>query len=174
MEIKIANKVRAILVKEGRIAVIKARKSGAFMLPGGKIDEGETAETTLRREILEETGIEIDTKDIKGPFFQNERGYETTDEQGNKKIKKTYTSFYLVTTRKDFEPTKMSLTEREKARDSKPYWVNPMKLEYYLETRRDILKSTYALRYATEFLNVYHKYEQFQRKNKEEENLWTR
>ena len=69
MEIKNTRKVRAVLVREGKIAVIKAKKSGAFMLPGGKLDEGETYEETLRREILEETGIEIEFKNIEGPFF---------------------------------------------------------------------------------------------------------
>ncbi len=174
MKIKITNKVRAILVRKGRIAVIKARTSGAFMLPGGKIDAGESAETTLAREILEETGIEIETKEIKGPFFQNEEGHVTTDEQGNSIMKKIYTRFYVVNAQKDFDPTKMKLTEREKARGSKPYWVNPVKLEYYLTTRKDNFKSAYARRYATEFLKVYNQYEQFQRKNKEEESLWTR
>ena len=69
MEIKNTRKVRAVLVREDKIAVIKAKKSGAFMLPGGKLDEGETYEETLRREILEETGIEIEFKNIEGPFF---------------------------------------------------------------------------------------------------------
>ena len=165
MEIKNTRKVRAVLVREGKIAVIKAKKSGAFMLPGGKLDEGETYEETLRREILEETGIEIEFKNIEGPFFQNEIEYQSTNEEGENIIKKTITSFYLVTTQQDFDYTKMKLTPREKERGSKPYWVNPGKLEYYLTNQRDKFKSAYARRYATEFLKVYGEYEQFKRKN---------
>ena len=59
----------------------------------------------------------------------------------------------------------MKLTPREKERGSKPYWVNPGKLEYYLTNQRDKFKSAYARRYATEFLKVYGEYEQFKRKN---------
>lgn len=44
METKTVKKVRAILVKEGKIAVTCAKQSGAFMLPGGKIEKEESYE----------------------------------------------------------------------------------------------------------------------------------
>jgi 8-oxo-dGTP diphosphatase len=47
---------------EGRILLVR-RKSppykGAFGLPGGFVEIGETVEAACRREVLEETGIEI-------------------------------------------------------------------------------------------------------------------
>ena len=65
METETVNKVRAILVREGKIAVSQSKVSRAFMLPGGKIENGESKEETLTREILEETGIEIEPKEFK-------------------------------------------------------------------------------------------------------------
>lgn len=53
----------AILDGQGRILLIQRLKqpeAGAWGLPGGKIDFGERAEDTARREILEELGIEIE------------------------------------------------------------------------------------------------------------------
>ena len=38
MEVK---KARAILMKEGKIAVVKSERSGAYMLPGGRVEKGE-------------------------------------------------------------------------------------------------------------------------------------
>lgn len=53
----------AIQDTEGRLLLIQRLRqpeAGAWGLPGGKIDFGERAEDTARREILEELGIEIE------------------------------------------------------------------------------------------------------------------
>lgn len=53
----------AILDDQGRLLLIQRLKepeAGAWGLPGGKIDFGEIAEDTARREILEELGIRIE------------------------------------------------------------------------------------------------------------------
>jgi 8-oxo-dGTP diphosphatase len=53
----------AILDDQGRLLLIRRLRqpeAGAWGLPGGKIDFGERAEDTARREIREELGIEIE------------------------------------------------------------------------------------------------------------------
>lgn len=53
----------AILDETGRLLLIQRLRqpeAGAWGLPGGKIDFGERAEDTARREIQEELGIEIE------------------------------------------------------------------------------------------------------------------
>lgn len=48
---------RAVLFDgDGRIALMHAAKHGYYKLPGGGVDEGETIEGALIRELLEETG----------------------------------------------------------------------------------------------------------------------
>ena len=64
----------------------------------------------------------------------------------------------------------MNLTPREIARGSKPYWVNPVKLEYLLRNQINNSKSKYAKKYAQEYLEVYDKFKRYQTKNKEKEN----
>lgn len=49
--------------KDGKVLLGKNRKGGVFegyyVVPGGGIEDGETKEQGLRREMLEETGIDI-------------------------------------------------------------------------------------------------------------------
>lgn len=53
--------VKGLLIRDGQfLAVHKtAVKSPKFELPGGRMNFGETAEETLRREMLEETGLHV-------------------------------------------------------------------------------------------------------------------
>jgi len=45
---------------EGRLFLMRSHKwRGAYVIPGGHIELGETLEDALRREILEETGLAI-------------------------------------------------------------------------------------------------------------------
>jgi 8-oxo-dGTP pyrophosphatase MutT (NUDIX family) len=44
---------------EGRVLLVRKRGTEAFMQPGGKIGDGETAACALRRELREELGFEL-------------------------------------------------------------------------------------------------------------------
>lgn len=52
-----------IFSKDGKLLLGKNRKGGVyegcFVVPGGGVDEGETNEAALEREMMEETGIDI-------------------------------------------------------------------------------------------------------------------
>jgi 8-oxo-dGTP diphosphatase len=44
---------------EGRVVMMRRRDTGTFCLPGGSVEWGETIETALGRELLEETGYTL-------------------------------------------------------------------------------------------------------------------
>lgn len=56
-----AKAARAIIIEKGNILVMHRNKQGSeyFTLVGGKVDEDETIEQGLVREIQEETGLQI-------------------------------------------------------------------------------------------------------------------
>ena len=47
------------LVRDGRILLARKRGEGILILPGGKVEAGETHEQALRREVAEELGCAI-------------------------------------------------------------------------------------------------------------------
>ena len=56
--------VYAVMVHHGKVLLVKLRHTGKYHLPGGGIGIGERIEDALRREIREETGIEVDIGEL--------------------------------------------------------------------------------------------------------------
>ena len=67
--------VRAVIRDEqGRCLLLRRSSAcktfvGMWEWPGGKADPGETFEETVRREVGEETGLEIKLTDVAGTFI---------------------------------------------------------------------------------------------------------
>ncbi len=51
--------MRAVIVKNGKIALVKNRREGYYKFPGGGTENGETRIQTLCRETFEEAGLKI-------------------------------------------------------------------------------------------------------------------
>ena len=49
------------LVRDGQVLTVRKAGSKRFMLPGGKIDPGETAREAAVREVREEVGLDVST-----------------------------------------------------------------------------------------------------------------
>lgn len=47
------------ILPDGRIVLIRRRDNGLWGLPGGMVDWGENIPTAVRRELTEETGLEV-------------------------------------------------------------------------------------------------------------------
>lgn len=59
MEIKKRISVDAVIIKNGKILLVKEKDLNLWEMPGGGIEKGETLEEALKREVHEETGYEV-------------------------------------------------------------------------------------------------------------------
>ena len=73
MDKPIRKAVRCFLIKDNKVVVTKykkkKKKAGYYEIPGGKIEEGETPEQTVIREMKEETGLKIKNLKNKGKMI---------------------------------------------------------------------------------------------------------
>ena len=59
---------QAVVLREGSVLLAVRSDIRGWELPGGNSDPGETGEETLRREVLEETGIEVEVERRVGDY----------------------------------------------------------------------------------------------------------
>ncbi len=55
-------------VRDGRVLTVRKRGTSRFMLPGGKLEPGESAYAAAVREVREEVGLEVDHLTLLGEF----------------------------------------------------------------------------------------------------------
>ena len=70
--------VYGIMVHEGKVLFVIMRSTGKLFLPGGGCEIGERLEDALRREVREETGLEIEIERFVG-FKEDFFYYDPTD-----------------------------------------------------------------------------------------------
>jgi 8-oxo-dGTP diphosphatase len=63
-------RVAAMVIRDGKLLLLKGKKHDELWTPGGKIEKGETDEECLRRELKEEIGVEL----VSATFFGAYRG----------------------------------------------------------------------------------------------------
>lgn len=103
-------RAKALIVTNGNILI--GNENGFFEFPGGHLEENETLDECLKREILEETGIELEDFEIKGILTKVVSMTRDWPAPGKNRRAESY--FYLVETDKLPDMSKVTLTENEK------------------------------------------------------------
>lgn len=104
-------KVRGIIEKDGSFVV--GRYDDVYLLPGGKVEDGEDLSNALVRELKEELGIDYSIDDVV-PFIRvvhYDKGYEKRD---GSKVNRKVDTVYFVVPYKGINLDKVELSESEK------------------------------------------------------------
>ena len=108
-----------IIKNDGKILLVNTRSSGKWFFPGGEVEIGESLEDAIKREVMEETGIEIKIEKFL-TFKESYFYYDPLDQAFQ-----NYGFFYICKP-KTFDLTEENQVEFDEA--EKPEWVELTKL----------------------------------------------
>ena len=133
---------RGIVIRDdGKIAIFNKSNKNEYKLPGGGLEGEEKPEEAFKREVLEETGCEVEIIETLG----------TTEEYKSLNNFKQISYVYVGKVQKD--TNKLNLTEKEKDEGAKLLWETPEKaLELITECFDKLVASKYASIYSTKFV----------------------
>ena len=144
-------KVRLLSIKDGELVV--ANYADLFMLPGGKIDKGESLIDALLREVYEEVGFNIDLDRVEELAVVD--NYQSNYPSDGKLINKYTKTYYYVTDELLPMDKKQSLSEREKEFNFHLLRININELVDILENKCNGVKETSFSLELLQVLNVY-------------------
>ena len=130
-----------VLRKDGKIAIFNKVNKNEYKLPGGGINENEDIKEAFKREVLEETGCEV----------------EIIEELGIVEEHKSLDNFkqisYLFIGKVINDNNKLNLTEKEIDEGAKVLWVNKHEgLKLISECFNNIKESKYENLYHSKFI----------------------
>ena len=133
---------RGIVIREdGKIAVFNKSNKNEYKLPGGGIEENEDPEIAFKREVLEETGCEVEIIDTLGTIEE----HETLD--NFKQVSYVFVGKVLKDT------NELHVTEKEKDEGAKLIWETPEKaLKLITDCFNNLIASKYESVYHTKFI----------------------
>ena len=108
---------RAIVIENGRVAMVYSQKYGHYKFPGGGIEVGESREAALVREAREEAGLVLDPQSIR-PY-----GFVHRIERGDREPLFIQDNFYYLASASALVP--QELDGYEAAEGYTLRWVDP-------------------------------------------------
>lgn len=107
---EVVKRVKALLINDSN-EILLGYSHNTYQFPGGHVEDNETLDDTLKREIKEETGIEL--KDLTyTPFLCSKGYYKDWPNEGLNR--KTEIYYYIIRTNEMPNLLNIKLTEHEK------------------------------------------------------------
>ena len=150
IEMKVVRVKGLIFNSSGQILLVF--NNNTYQFPGGHLDENEELESCIKREILEETGIELEVEEE--PFLC----IETYDNNYFGTEKKVLNTIYYYRFFTDLAPdiTKTNYDEFEKNSEFKLFYVNFKDIEDFINKK--IETKEINIKIAREMLRVVREY----------------
>lgn len=133
---------RGIVIREdGKIAIFNKSNKNEYKLPGGGLEGKEKPEEAFKREVLEETGCEVEIIKSLGKIEE----YKSLN--NFKQISYVFVGKVLKDTRQ------LNVTQKEKDEGARLLWETPEKaLELITECFDKLVASQYESIYSTKFI----------------------
>lgn len=133
---------RGIVIREdGKIAIFNKSNKNEYKLPGGGLEDEETPEKAFQREVLEETGCEVEIIENLG----------ITEEYKSLNNFKQISYVFVGKVLKDTK--QLNVTEKEKDEGAKLLWKTPENaLELIIKCYDELVASKYESVYSTKFI----------------------
>lgn len=133
---------RGIVIREdGKIAIFNKSNKNEYKLPGGGLENEETPEKAFQREVLEETGCEVEIIENLG----------ITEEYKSLNNFKQISYVFVGKVLKDTK--QLNVTEKEKDEGAKLLWETPENaLELIIKCYDELVASKYESVYSTKFI----------------------
>ena len=141
---EVTTRARAILINSND-EVLMCYSNGLqhYEFPGGHLEEGETLEDGLKREILEETGIIIDSADI-NPFYAIKYYCKNYHDSGKNRLVEIY--YYVVYCDSVYDDSKKQLDTNEIIQKYECKYINVNNLKNILiENKKTTKENNSAL-----------------------------
>ena len=116
---EVVTRMKVLLIKNKNI--ILGYERGIYQFPGGHLEEKESFTDCIKREVLEETGIDLLDKDIKKPIYKIVYLNKNHPEIGKNRKSEIY--YYVVNTKKDINLNKTNYTKNEIEGDFKVFEI---------------------------------------------------
>lgn len=106
---EIVIRMKVLLIRNNNM--ILGYERGIYQFPGGHLEENESFNDCIKREIMEETGIEILDKDIGEPIYKIVSLNRNHPDIGRNRRSEIY--YYVINTNKDIDLSKTNYTKDE-------------------------------------------------------------
>ena len=103
---EIVIRMKVLLIRNNNM--ILGYERGIYQFPGGHLEENESFNDCIKREIIEETGIEILDKDIGEPIYKIVSLNRNHPDIGRNRRSEIY--YYVINTNKDIDLRKTNYT----------------------------------------------------------------
>ena len=102
-------RIKVLLINDDKILI--GNENSVFEFPGGHLEQGESFNECLKREVLEETGILLDDEEIEDAFLRVIYLNKDYPKIGINRKNEIY--YYVVKTNKEVDLSKTNYTENE-------------------------------------------------------------
>ena len=149
---KIVKRVKALIISSNN-KILLASNYKDYQFPGGHMEEAESYNEALNRELLEETGINFELKDNLTPDLKLYRYYENYHETKDNTILEI--NYFIIRSDQYIDINNLSLTKEEEDGDFSLTYINLLEFENLL--KENVLINGDKFGIAEEMLEVFDK-----------------